>query len=100
MYSSTRRIARSYSSRVVAQSIEGAGLKAEGAPSAFNPAPSIDCATTREEYERAIRRVLEYIAAGDCYQVNLSHRFTAALRDPPWVLYGRWRRARPAPYAG
>ena len=46
---------------------------------------------TREEDEWAVGRVLEDIAAGDCYQVNLSHRFSAPLCGSPWELYERLR---------
>jgi para-aminobenzoate synthetase component 1 len=53
----------------------------------------------RKDYENTVRRVLEYIAAGDCYQVNLSHRLTTPLPCSPWTLYGRLREASPAPYA-
>lgn len=53
----------------------------------------------REAYEAAVRRALEYIAAGDCYQVNLSQRFAAPLEGPAWSLYERLRRRSPAPYA-
>ncbi len=54
---------------------------------------------TREEYLAAVRRVLEYIAAGDCYQVNLSHRFGAPFTGEAWDLYRRLRAVSPAPYA-
>jgi aminodeoxychorismate synthase component I len=58
-------------------------------------APSV----TRSDYEAAVRAVLEYIAAGDCYQVNLSQRFSTALPCSPWELYERLRAVSPAPYA-
>ncbi len=32
---------------------------------------------TREQYEQAVARVIDYIAAGDAFQVNLSQRLTA-----------------------
>lgn len=54
---------------------------------------------TREEYLNACRRILDYIAAGDCYQVNLSQRFSAPYEGSPWALYRRLRQASPAPYA-
>jgi para-aminobenzoate synthetase component 1 len=54
---------------------------------------------SRSQYEAAVRRVLEYIGAGDCYQVNLSQRFTACLAQTPWELYERLGAASPAPYS-
>lgn len=53
---------------------------------------------TRATYEAAVRRVKEYIAAGDVYQVNLSQRLHAALPCAPWPLYERLRRASAAPF--
>ncbi|MFL5332533.1 MAG: aminodeoxychorismate synthase, component I [Geminicoccaceae bacterium] len=56
---------------------------------------------TRAGYEAAVRRVVEYILAGDIFQANLSQRFLAEL--PPgwdaWQLYRRLRRRNPAPFA-
>ena len=46
-----------------------------------------------------MRRVLEYIAAGDVFQVNLSQRFTAQGRHDPLDLYLRLKEESPAPFA-
>jgi para-aminobenzoate synthetase component 1 len=43
--------------------------------------------------------VREYIAAGDVFQVNLSQRFEADLKIPPYELYKRLRMVNPAPFA-
>ncbi|MCZ7645750.1 MAG: aminodeoxychorismate synthase component I [Planctomycetota bacterium] len=53
----------------------------------------------REEYEAAVRRALEYIAAGDVYQVNLSQRFEIPWAHGAWELYRRLRGASPASHA-
>jgi para-aminobenzoate synthetase component 1 len=45
-----------------------------------------------EEYRRRVERVLEYLRAGDCYQVNLSHRLAAEC-DGALALYLRLARA-------
>lgn len=50
-------------------------------------------------YERSVARALEYIAAGDIYQVNLSHAIRLAGLADPWTCYVRLRRINPAPYA-
>lgn len=50
-------------------------------------------------FRDAVRRALDYIAAGDIFQVNLSRRYGAPLAVPPPALYRRLRRANPAPYA-
>ncbi|MDH7601559.1 MAG: aminodeoxychorismate synthase component I [Armatimonadota bacterium] len=54
---------------------------------------------TKTEYLHAVERVKEYIAAGDCYQVNLSQRFDTELTVPPWELYKTLRRINPAPHS-
>jgi para-aminobenzoate synthetase component 1 len=61
--------------------------------------PRLTSNFTREAYLRAVERALEYIAAGDIYQVNLSQRFAAPLPQPPLELYRRLRKVNPAPFA-
>jgi para-aminobenzoate synthetase component 1 len=53
---------------------------------------------TREEYLAAVRRVLEYIAAGDVFQVNLAQRFSASGSVDPLDLYLRLKANSPAPF--
>jgi para-aminobenzoate synthetase component 1 len=53
----------------------------------------------RESYVKTVRRVLEYIAAGDVFQVNLSQRFTARGAFDPLDLYLRLRDRSPAPFS-
>jgi para-aminobenzoate synthetase component I len=54
---------------------------------------------TREAYLDAVRRVREYILAGDIFQANLSQRLEAPLRVPAWSLYQHLRSINPAPFA-
>jgi para-aminobenzoate synthetase component I len=53
---------------------------------------------TRPAYLDAVERVLEHIAAGDCFQVNLTQRLTARWDGATSDLYRRLRAASPAPY--
>jgi para-aminobenzoate synthetase component 1 len=53
----------------------------------------------RGTYLAGVNRVLDYIAAGDVFQVNLSQRFTAWGRPEPLDLYLRLKAASPAPFA-
>ncbi|MBM3935067.1 MAG: aminodeoxychorismate synthase component I [SAR202 cluster bacterium] len=68
-------------------------------PSDFLPARNLRSNFTRDAYIRAVRRVKDYIRAGDVYQVNLSQRFETYLRCHPWDLYMRLREASPAPFS-
>ncbi|MDA8066634.1 MAG: aminodeoxychorismate synthase component I [Thermaerobacter sp.] len=54
---------------------------------------------TRQAYEAAVARVIEYIRAGDVFQVNLSQRWTARVATDPLAFYRRLRLASPAPFA-
>ena len=53
---------------------------------------------TRDEYERAVRRALDFIAAGDVFQVNLAQRFVAGLSARPAEIYRRLVQQSPAKY--
>src|SRR4029453_12248792 len=48
---------------------------------------------------RMVSHAQEYIAAGDVYQVNLCHRFTAASSADPFSFHAALRDASPAPFA-
>jgi anthranilate/para-aminobenzoate synthase component I len=81
-------------------------------PSSVNPAPNavdpggmpvsaiagLASNFTRSGYECAVRRVLDYIAAGDVFQVNLAQRFATEFRGHPRELYARLAMASPAWY--
>jgi para-aminobenzoate synthetase component 1 len=53
----------------------------------------------RGTYERMVERALEYISAGDIYQVNLAQRFRIDGIGDPLDEYCRLRCVNPAPYA-
>jgi para-aminobenzoate synthetase component I len=62
--------------------------------------PGVTSNFDRAGYEAAVARAVEYIHAGDCFQVNLSQRLLAPLREHPLELYGRLRQLNAAPFAG
>lgn len=70
-----------------------ARMAAEGADTAMTaPRPMV----RREEYDAAMARLLDHIAAGDCYQVNLTFPMQARLvRGTSLGLYGALRRTGP-----
>lgn len=51
------------------------------------------------QFEAAVARVVEYIAAGDVYQVNLARRLSMDLPADPLALYLRLCQTNPAWYA-
>jgi para-aminobenzoate synthetase component 1 len=54
----------------------------------------------RGSYLDTVRRAIEYIHAGDCFQVNVAQRLLVPEIMPPWELYGRLRERNAAPFAG
>jgi para-aminobenzoate synthetase component I len=62
--------------------------------------PGVSSNFARDEYLHAVGRAIEYIHAGDCFQVNLAQRLLYPLKIPPLELYGRLRERNPAPFAG
>jgi len=72
--------------------------------SALEPVPSVARVIEADEAQfiEGARRVIDYLAAGDVFQVNLSRGWTAQFPTPPnpTALYQRLRASSPAPFAG
>ena len=62
--------------------------------------PGLTSNFNRETYLATIRRAIEYIHAGDCFQVNLAQRLLYPAHLAPVELYRRLRKLNPAPFAG
>ncbi len=55
---------------------------------------------TKTQYMDAVSRAVEYIRAGDIFQVVLSQRLSAELGVHPFALYRALRVVNPSPYLG
>lgn len=72
----------------------------------FEPDNAVTIENIKEEdpalYRKRFARTLDYIQAGDTYQVNLSRAWRVLLKQfvSPIALYERLRQANPAPFAG
>jgi len=53
---------------------------------------------TRPEYEKSIRKIQEYIKAGDVFQVGFSQRFQVEIDVEPLEIYRSLRVVNPSPY--
>ena len=82
--------------------IENCKLKIENLTSvrAAPGLPGLLSNFSRDEYLRTVERAIEYIYAGDIFQVNLSQRLLYELSETPVDLYLRLRERNPAPFAG
>ena len=77
------------------------GLAPLALPDGADPPPPAVPTTTRyprDAFERDVRRILEYIRAGDTFQTVLSRRQEAAGAVDPLLLYRHLRALNPAPY--
>jgi para-aminobenzoate synthetase component 1 len=72
-------------------------------PAAAHPVPALPGVSSSFEpagFRAAIRRGIDYVHAGDCFQVNLAQRLLHPLTEHPLALYHRLRTRNPAPFAG
>ena len=53
---------------------------------------------TRSQYEKAVEKCVEYIRAGDIFQVVLSQRLEVPLRAHPFEIYRTLRVVNPSPF--
>ncbi|EKF72813.1 para-aminobenzoate synthase component I [Alcanivorax hongdengensis A-11-3] len=75
------------------------------------PSSSIDCETgfrlttaftadmAHQQYRQRIDKILAYLEAGDCYQVNLAQRFSATFEGDPLAGWQKLLWQHPAPHA-
>ena len=80
-------------------------LRGKGAPIQFPREPCLDAALIEEEgevYLDGVQRVIEYVLAGDVFQVNLSRLWQGKLKAgvSNAALYDRLRKRNPSPFAG
>jgi anthranilate synthase component 1 len=79
----------------------GAGTGRLGGPAdagALGATASFSSSFSRPAFESAVRRIKEYISAGDAFQVVLSQRLDVELADEPFLVYRRLRSLNPSPY--
>jgi len=55
--------------------------------------------TSYNRYKQAFERIKDYILKGDCYQVNLTQKFTANCTGSPFDAFSKLRLASPAPFS-
>ena len=52
-----------------------------------------------QRYQNDLEQVQNYIAAGDCYQINYTQRFSSHYQGDPWQAYVSLRQECPTPFA-
>ncbi|MDQ3849527.1 MAG: anthranilate synthase component I [Actinomycetota bacterium] len=75
-----------------------AGPVPRAAPTPARPAPVFSANMPRERFEGMVARIVEYIHAGDAFQVVPSQRWSAPLDIDPFSVYRGLRVVNPSPY--
>jgi len=66
---------------------------------AFEVVSAVEASFDSDTYADAFRAIQDHIRRGDCYQVNLTQRFTARARGDAWHAYLQLRQINPAPFS-
>jgi anthranilate synthase component 1 len=72
-------------------------VPAPGRPTVTQP-PTFESNMTREEFEAMVARIIEYVYAGDVFQVVPSQRFSAPAPVEAFSVYRGLRAVNPSPY--
>lgn len=56
--------------------------------------------TSEAHYKQGFARIIDYIHAGDCYQVNYAHRFSGQFAGHAYIAYETIRQTMNSPYSG
>src|SRR5262245_53225420 len=75
-----------------------AGPLPQATPHEPQDPPQFESNLKREEFEVMVARIVEYIHAGDAYQVVPSQRWTAPATVEPFSIYRGLRAVSPSPY--
>jgi anthranilate synthase component 1 len=75
-----------------------AGPVPEALVGARRAAPVFESNVTREQFEATVARIVEYVHAGDAFQVVPSQRWSAPSPVEPFSIYRGLRAVNPSPY--
>jgi anthranilate synthase component 1 len=78
--------------------LEGAVPRPARPPARDRTAPTFEPNMTREQFEANVARIIEYIYAGDAYQVVPSQRWSAPVPVEAFSIYRGLRAVNPSPY--
>ncbi len=73
-------------------------IQSKHVPTDFKVLTNVNSNMDYAYYSQAFERIKAYIQAGDCYQVNLAQRFSAACEGSAWQAYLVLRKLSAAPF--
>lgn len=68
-------------------------------PTSFSLSSHWQANMSQQEYTYKLSKILSYLNAGDCYQINLAQRFSAHYSGDEWRAYQDLRVANQAPFS-
>lgn len=69
------------------------------ATDAFSLTASWQSNFNRQQYEYCFSQIQQYLSTGDCYQVNLTQRFSASYTGDEWLAFLRLNQQNMAPFS-
>jgi len=82
----------------VRRALAGPVPRGEPAAAGSRPMPDFQSNMSRERFEAIVQRIVEYIYAGDAFQVVPSQRWSARVPVQPFSIYRGLRAVNPSPY--
>lgn len=73
--------------------------QAENGKASFSITSEIKANFSQETYAQAFQKIKHYLKEGDCYQVNLTQRFSATCEGETWQAYEILREINAAPFS-
>lgn len=55
---------------------------------------------TKEDYKKAVKKMMEHIVEGDIYIANMTQRMLIKSEMPPFTMFRRMRQNNPSPFGG
>lgn len=68
-------------------------------PNTFSLTSGWQANISKQDYKQKFGKVKNYLAAGDCYQINLTQRFSAEFKGDVWQAYQALTTANQAPFS-
>ncbi|MCH1919746.1 aminodeoxychorismate synthase component I [Shewanella sp. A3A] len=72
---------------------------ATAAPQSFSLTSAWQTQLTKQQYLAKFDRIQDYLHSGDCYQINLTQRFSASYQGDEWQAYQLLRASNGAPFS-
>lgn len=73
--------------------------KPQATPLPFKLTTDWQANMTKQQYQQKFEKIQQYLLSGDCYQINLTQRFTAHYQGKEFQAYQALRNANQAPFS-